>query len=805
MRRKTKNFISHIRGDDGAAMIIVLTIIFIMTTLGGVAILATVTNLRMSVKYTGWTVEYYALDREAERRIMLLDGRLSEAEGYAYEYMRTESYRNGEGTPAITGDGATDINEKAQEFIYNTWYNGVYLPSMAGASPGGAEILDENRYNNLFSKFSAEFNQRLYYFFAYRLIARDVRNGKIDSVEMSPAMAGFAGMLENYKGDPEGMKVGIRVSDEKEEYAKHIAVNAYVTAPIFGFETRTEDIPFKVNPVWTGALTARGSVRFIGGGNGAELFGNDGAGGGNIIRVYGDVYSVDYNEYYVNQNAWASLEGNEYGVASAGADVEIYGNVYSRGDLHIIGDGGRITVRRYREGYSAGYKQGVYGNTLYFNTTPVPVMIQRYTQPEDGVWDRAFIPFFYRDHLGGNVYCNNLGINESVENALIVIDNGPVRGGQHDGMPGVVWTLDDVQNDGLNSRIVINGNLIGISSDATFDDHTASSAVINTYYDSSTIELMGSVVTPGAAFMMFDGVNDMMDENTFFETAESISASNTAILNAYMEKPAYSPDVLYFYDRYTLRTERGISDFFLVNYESMNDKARHLINGLSGRIPDTGIVTGGSFEGYTRGAVIGRDRYGEKIMFGPPGYGEIDGYREIDNYADNYLAYSEIKDSLKVAFKMKTESFGAPGYKFGDLIKLSAILDPTGRLYPDLEKAITFMFGDSVYELDGEQSGIIYCAAAIDGSLPVLTIRGDGIFRGTIISEGDIYIEGAPEFHYDERLVSKILLYYPEIRDFFSPGEMGETSHVRIMGVSQGMKKLVKDRYKITDWTQWQD
>ena len=850
-------FSGEARRDDGVAMIIVLTIIFVMSTLGGVALLATLTNMRMSAKYAGWTSEYYELDRDAEERLSLLDSRLSAAEGYAYEYLRSEYYRVAEGAPSITGEGATDINEKAQDFIYNTWYNDVYIPSLTAVSEGGAVIPDESRYNNLFARFNSEFYQRLYYYFSYRLISRDVRDGLFDSIELSPMMAGFAGMLENYMHDSDGMKVVIGVTDGNAEYAKHVTVNALVTAPVFGFETRTEDVPFRANPIWSGALTARGSIRFIGGEDtiggipagggrtggtagsapdegapsdttqseavpsegvssaGAPLVGVSSAGvplaGANantnadVVRVYGDVISVDYNEYFINQNDWASLEGNEYGVASAGAAVEIYGNVYSRGDMHIIRDGGSIAVRRYQTNFSSEYKKGIFANTLYFDTTPVPVMIQRHTQPENGRWERDFIPFFYRDHLGGNVYCNNLAIGRDVLDGSIFIENGPIRGGEYDGMSGVVWTLDDVHNKGRNSRIRIEGNLIGISSDATFDDHTESSAVINNHFDSGTIELMGAIVMPGTAFMKFDGVNDMMDENTFFETAESVSASNTEILTAYMQKPTYEPDVLYFFDRYILFTERGASDFFIVHYEFLYDKIWHLVNRLSGNIPETGIITKSSFEGYTRGAVIGRDASGKKMMFGPPGFGEIDGYNEIVNYSENRAAYNEIKDSLKTAYKLKTESFGAAGYKFGDFIKLTALLDPAGRLYPELEGAITFIIGDSVLELEGEQSGIVYCAAAMDGSLPILTVRGDGSFRGTIISEGDIYIEGSPVIHYDEKLISKILLQYPEIRDFFSPGEMGETSHVRILGVSQGMKKLVRERYRVTGWSQWQE
>ncbi|MCL2059576.1 MAG: hypothetical protein FWH01_11080 [Oscillospiraceae bacterium] len=807
--------------EDGAALIIVLTIIFVMTALGGVALLATLTNLRMSAKYSGWTAEYYALDSAAEEKVRQLDARLSEAEGYAYEYMRAQHYLSGEDIPVITGDGATDINEKAQNFIYNTWYNSVYAPSfiVVGASSegaaGGAELIDEQRYNSLFARFSGEFYQRLYYYFAYRLVAGDVKNGAFAGIELSHEMLGYAGMLDNYGHDPNGMTVGIEVTDGEDEYAKHVSVSVRVTAPVYGHETRTEDVPLRANPLWAGALAARGSIIF-----GAA---DPAAATGGITRIYGDVSAVDFNEFYIDQNDWAPAEGNAFGVASDGAAVEIYGNVYSRGDLHVTGSGGSITVRRYAAGHSDDYKRGLFGNTLYFDTSAMPVMIQRYTQPDGEAWGRDFVPFFYRDHLGGNIYCNSLSIEDGVYSAFITVENGPIPTGSgtsgggtsgsgtsgsglHDsGMPGVVWTFNDVRNSGLDSRITIEGNLIGLSSDAIFNDHTSSSAVINTYYESSTIELMGAIIVPGTAFMQFDEQNDITDDNTLFETAESISASNQAILNAYMEKPSYDPGVLYYYNRFALNTERGISDIFLVHYEAINDKTRHLVNRLSGRIPDTGIVVSGALEGYTRGAVIAGDAFGDKMMFGPPGFGDIEGYREIANYAGNYLAYSEIKDSLEAAYRLKTESFGASGHKFGDLVKLSAILDPSGKLYPNLDGAITFMAGDSVLELDGELSGIVYCAAMMDGSLPRLTIRGDGTFRGVIISEGDIVIDGAPTIYYDEKLISKILLRYPEIRDFFSSGEMGETVYVRIIGVAQGVKKLVKERYMIIDWKQWQE
>ncbi|MDR3122081.1 MAG: hypothetical protein LBU58_12225 [Clostridiales bacterium] len=835
-RRRAVGAAAAVLREDGAAMVMVLAIIFMMSTLGGIALLATLGNVKMSVKYADWTREYYALDRAAEAQLKKLDALLISAEGYAYAYMRSEGFRENEAIPRITGDSATELNAKAQNYIYNSWYNNVYTPSLTdGQRVDGLRLLDDDLYNSLFPRFNDEFFKRLYYYYAYRLISREARAGEFAGVELSPAMIGFAGMLDGYTADRNGMKVGIDVSDGQTAYPKHVSVNVYVASPQFGLETQAEDVPFRANPIWTNALLARGTVTFAGAaaapgsesgsvpapGSGPDFIPAPGSESGSapgsspdlapapgsapVVRVYGDVSAQDYNEYHADLKDYASPEGNENGVVSAGAVVGIFGNVYTRGDVHVTASGGALSVRRYPEGFDTRYKQNAYGNSLFFDTSVAPAMMQRYTQAEDGAWDREFIPFFYRDHLGGNVYCNNLSIEENVNEAAITIENGPVEEGENAGLTGVVWTLDDVQNDGHNSEISLAGNLVGISSDAMFSDHTSSSAVVNTHYENSKIRLSGALIAPGSAFIQFDGVNDLMDEDTYFETAESVSATNNAILRAYMEKPNFTPSSLYYYDRFALNTERGMSDFFLVNYETLSEKVRHLVGNLSGNIPDTGIVTPETVEGYARGAVISADAGGTKRMYGTPGFEAIEGYQEIANYAQNYLAYSEIKDSLKAAFSAKTETLGTAGKRFADLVKPAALLDPTGALYPNLNGPVTYLTGGGVFDLTEDREGIVYCAAGRDGALPTLVIRGDGSFRGTIISEGDIVIEGSPTIRYDENLLAKIILFYPEIRDFFSPGEMGETSYVRIMSLAQSAVRLKQDRYTVANWTEWQE
>jgi hypothetical protein len=565
--------------------------------------------------------------------------------------------------------------------------------------------------------------------------------------------------------------------------------------------------------VWTSAVTAGGTVSF--------------SGAGSNVRIYGDLTSLDLDEYHPQLKEYASPEGNRNGVVSLGGKADVFGNVYSRGDVHVAGSGGAIYVHRYPAYFGATYKRNLYGNTLYFDTSIVPAMIQRYTQAEDEPWSRTFVPFFYRDHLGGNVYCNSLAIEEGVVGGRIGVDNAPAAAdGGSVALAGVTCTLDDVQNDGYGSVISVTGNLVGVSTDALFNDHSSSSAVVNTHPGSGAIQLGGSLVMPGTAFMRFDGVNDVEDEETYFETAESASATTNEVLRAYAEWPALETESLYFYDRFVLNTSRGVADFFLVNYDVMGDKVRHLAGNLSGRVPDTGIVVPTKLEGFARGAVIARDEAGERLVYGQPSSDALPDYREMGNYTQNYLAYSEIKDSLKAQVRAKTESFGTVGLTFAGLVDKAQVLDAQGRLLPSLEGQFHWFPGGGELVLDGDVEGIVYCAAATagagaagaagaggggpvgaagGGTLPKLTVRGNGSLRGALICEGDVDFAGSATVRYDEALVAKLILTYPEIAAFFAPGEMGETSYVRVLSVAQGASKTSKARYRVTEWKEWQE
>ena len=957
----------------GSALVIVLIVIFVLSTIGGVIIIVTNNNYVMSSKYAAWASDYYVLDTNAENALAQIDDILVKAEGYAYRYMTDECYKLDSAPPDITDDTALELNDDAHYYICNYWYNNVYSVSLI-TNPYGIEALDEKIYGNLFEAFNEEFYQRLYYYYANKLLEREIakkpdvgysysaansyndgnscdaaisvtdgNNGvnassasyssdnnysnvssvsnissvsnvsSISSVrsassassassvgyssdnlyssgiisdvglEVTSDMAAFFSMKEGYAPEAGGMRVNMSIRDS-ETPGKYITVSLNITTPVYKAVKETEQRPFKTNPIWTNALVAKGSLIF--------------SGKSGRTTVSGDVVCQDYENYYEQYDEYVALEGNSTGLVSDGAVVDIFGNVYSCGDMHVTGSGGSFNVFRYKEGMKTEFKSNAYTNTLRFDTSSMPALIQRFTQLETGEWERNHIPFFYRDMNGGNVYVNGIVIERDVEGASICIANGlgagtpdnaikdiPVVSGaagtpgayssagtfsasgsagvsgtssasgsssasgtssasgsssvsgtssasgsssassvfgafdasfafgaadtsdviDANGLIGVVWVNDDVRNSGKNSRIRIDGNLIGINSEALFNDPLSSSSVINADYAGSKIELNGAVVMPGTAFMRFDGLNDILDEEVYFETAESITAVNEEIFKGYTEAPKYRTEATYFFDIYNLITESGMANFFVVNYDVMSDRVRHLAGNISAATPRTGIITNDELEGYTRALVISEDRNGAARLFGVPGFGDIENYNEIVNYTQNYLAFSEIKDALKTAFSVKTHKFGTYGSRFADLIDKAALLDANGRLLAGLGGAVMYYEGDGYLDLNlnRDRGGVVYCASK-GGEYPTLTIRGDGCFRGVIISEGNIKITGNPTIMYDESLISQIILSFQEVQGFFRPGEMGDTSYVWVEKAVAGAEKLVKKRYEIVGWSEWQ-
>ena len=89
--------------------------------------------------------------------------------------------------------------------------------------------------------------------------------------------------------------------------------------------------------------------------------------------------------------------------------------------------------------------------------------------------------------------------------------------------------------------------------------------------------------------------------------------------------------------------------------------------------------------------------------------------------------------------------------------------------------------------------------------LPALRISGSGTFYGAIICEGDVFVEGTPTIQYDEAAIARAVLLYPQVKAFFAPGEQGAASHVRVMRVAQGAKKVSGERFELVSWLEWQE
>ncbi len=82
-----------------------------------------------------------------------------------------------------------------------------------------------------------------------------------------------------------------------------------------------------------------------------------------------------------------------------------------------------------------------------------------------------------------------------------------------------------------------------------------------------------------------------------------------------------------------------------------------------------------------------------------------------------------------------------------------------------------------------------------------MTIRGDGTeFKGAIICEGDVTIEGDVRITYDEDVIRRKLRYSEKLRTFFSKGEMGDKLFdIHEYSTTSGERVNVK-RYRIPAW-----
>lgn len=837
----------NLKSEKGNAMIMALSIIFILMAFGTVSLMSSLANMHMGANYKDWSKAYYTLDRSAEIRVNDLNTQLETAESNAQSYMAKHCYSV---RPTLTGINSIDpelrVEVDAQSYIYTEWQNSM-LP------------LTEDTVKE---KFMEDTLKRLYYYYASNLIKDKLTDDVYSTTYLKNNTENID--LFNYQKALFTNEVGLEELNLNEKITinptdptfkgKTVAVMVDVQFPKYEMIKQSKEVAFKGNPIWTNAITAAGSIGFEGKG---------------ISLIKGDLFAADKDEFpgetihfFNERNKTILLNDNNVlasGVYSdGGADAEIYGNVYSKGNLHIFGSNSKINVYLYPNDYKIAntiLKNYVFSsndpdnnpnNNLFFDYFTMKNIVKDKVKPDEylmttssdnfiqGPLCTTSLPLVYEDVNGGNVYCNSLSVDDVVEGTIKVDGN--------------VTTFNDITMNGLQSEITVAGNYIGINSKAINGDPNASSTVINNTalppqtgtLIGSTITLNGKFVVPGTAYAEYSGVkknempkfiwpthdpNDPWLNKQYYQTGESITAKNADIYSAYMvalENPLteyrYSMEPFTNDPETQPYNETKIKPFYLMRGDTegtTDDNPIPKISQLADylrRKPVVSNVFSGLSEDEVNGYSLGEALFhiaGAKTATVFGAYSS----NPIDPNAGNYSAYSTFKSSLYNTFVSKTWNLGTAdklATSFKDVfVDSDVLLDGGGELRPEIatvpSNTPAFVFikptVSNISTLDlGNASdvyrGIIYC----EGNL---TITGNGSFNGSIICEGNVTITGNPTITYDEEVIKSVLVADGTARLFFAKVKMGKEIKDTTTEYDGAVRTDVK-RYQIVEWKEEQ-
>ena len=722
--------------NKGSAMVLVLSSLIILMAVSSVVVMLSAANISMSRQYSNWSADYYWLDYAAQDQLGDLDKNiLITGENIARYYLQNSYYKypavyeeeGQEGFPLGTGMPATMVTafsdaQGLQKLIYDKW-NDIYSAYAAIPVPTEEE---EEAYNESIQSFVSDLFEVLYFAYLDGNLSiapyEDTEHGvraetSLQSADWFPnpndeSIETFDGFCDLVTENP---RLTVNARELSGENPKQVRVQITVIPPSFTAVQQTRYYAIKPNPLYANALSVRGNITFTGSGS---------------ATVRGDVVSSNQNSAGTSLGLY---EGNDKGIktqSGSSVNVNIYGNVYSAGDVHLWGDSSSIAIRPYAPGYIPSKLKADYlyssGNDYYFDFAATQSDVLYYTENYTQTNGNPYIPYIYRDNSGGNVYCNNLTIEDSIQNGSLLV-------------AGDLWTQDDVQNDGkIGSVIHVMGNYIGMRSDANESnkDPNGSSAVINNgYMYGSTIALDGSYIIPGTAWYEFSG--------DYYQTAESATARAGEYFGIYEKSLAdmdgtpddaskvfgtYSQDSqdsqdsdqYIMYERQTGST--GSSDI-LQDRVSRFKTAMENLAGLK-----SGISINEHKESYTLGIV------------------NDDGTVVYDQYSNNLIPYKAVSGEgniLDDVFTAKTENYGTNGFSFSELIEPTAAMNDSARgfyYYP----------GNATVNVDSITSGIIYCNGT-------LTLTGNGAFTGSIICAGNLVFGSGVSVVYDESVVLSVL------------------------------------------------
>lgn len=858
-----------INSEKGNAAVITMSVILVLTALGTVSLLASAMNVRMGGKTLAWSEEYYTLDTMAEKLVQKIEEEVlipAEKDARTYVMNRLDRVGYDDMIAHLANPDFAPAND-VQEF-FNEYYTEIWtyddgtgkheytvldyerhisegtineiLKNYEVSSGSSVEEQAANTYRDVLARYAKELFDRIYFHMVASKL-EDMHNNDEDFTSKRIVIGHENMSVENYGrkiefaedrctyrfiGIPAGRDVidiwnndlkpsdgaialYILARDENVEN-REVRVKLEVVLPEYDIIEKTIYTPVYGNPVWANALTVRGGIKI-----GEE------APAKAVIK--GDVYASGPDGISVYDDT----------------TVDIYGNVYTAGNLQAVsngtGTGGKLRVWTSATRPEEASVQYTYKKLIYTDDYIAEgILIDEEHLPDEeelgridrsaGEFlhqyhmlyrlDRAYtanqpegtpnMPFVFKDGADqGNVYCDSLEVSEGVANASLEVD-------------GNLWTMDDIQMDGEQStirigttsekdgKIIAKYTYIGLSDESSEDDPNTSSSVINNFpftaagLRNSIIRLNCNFVVPGVAFYnFFDGPDPASRSDKYYKSVESVTSRTenpVAIINAYMDPSGH---IYYNQD----------GDEFALIEADVNEQTKAVIRFIDDL--GTGVYTNIRTDlteptGYVAGvALIEKETGGGSgnatvYTHKPERYGT--GSVALTNASENWIAYRNLTNSKKL-FRLhmsKTKMLGRYVESYNanaDPIEFDELVHE-GMLGSMNSSEIIYLNGspgrDSLI-IDGTMEGIVYCTGN-------LTITGSGDFRGAIICEGNVTIAGDVTIRYDENVIRRKLKNSARLREFFSKGQMGQKLFdIEEYSTTSGKRVQVK-RYRIAAW-----
>lgn len=397
-----------VSNEKGASLISTLIIMSILI-LGITAVLNyTLAAYKFSNRSIDMNEEYYELDAHAQEILQSIDGILYNAEVEAINYMQSESYII---DPYKDRENPKSLESVNQYFFFKNWKERVYDKSLKlifekDGSRGTSGTVDVEVYNKYLTEYYNDAFAKLYYHKIYSrkstLTQRIIREYEENLTEEEKRKYDIKVSLKcmrnkNYgwlsnpgewdEMTPQGDEITISIDVEDTEKKKTLSIEMDVSIPLYESIVQEKTVDVCGNPLTSYAIINSGTLTYK----------------NSSITISGDTYT--YSGQVVNKST-----------------INQYGNFYSTGNIDFNNFDSRsyYIVNPYIAGYENDLKKKIYynsfgskyymNNKIYEKNLSVPAFekFEKYTYSPD---NSASI--FFKDTLGGNVYCNNVITNLS--------------------------------------------------------------------------------------------------------------------------------------------------------------------------------------------------------------------------------------------------------------------------------------------------------------------------------------------------------------------------------------------------------